>query len=353
MNDKIDDHILFWNNERGKKVLVSYRLGNNFFATHYKAAKPLLVQGKRIVPEMLDVDAFMEDYERQYEEITRLGQSALWTAEAYPAIPWMEAFFGCDIIAQEESFTAMPFIKDTSELDKLKFDMENPWVKKFFEFTIKLNKLSNERFPVGAPILRGQGDTMGALLGQAEFIYAMYEEEELVRRSLDKITTSFLQIYSELHKQVTVKNKALGFYHIYTPTEGLWFQDDIGALLSPEFYRNFILPNEKIICSEYEYNLVHLHPSAFHLLNDILSNDELKAVQINKDLAGPSIKEMLPQMEKVFLSGRPLVIWGDLSIEDIRLCYSSFDELSPGLFFNIVKNNFKSAKEFNLQLESI
>jgi hypothetical protein len=91
--------------------------------------------------------------------------------------------------------------------------------------------------------------------------------------------------------------------------------------------------------------MVHLHPSSFHLLDDILSNENLKAVEINKDVGGPSMTQMLPQFRKVLEKKCKLVTWGDLTEEDIQVV---FDNLPPeGIFFNILLPDLKSAKTIN------
>jgi hypothetical protein len=296
---------------------------------------------------MIDVDSFLEDYERQFNEITRLGQSGVWTAEPYTGIPWMEAFWGCEIIANRESFTARPAVKEAGDLEKLRFNPDNPWVVKFFEFVKKLNELSDGRFPVGAPIMRGQGDTAGALMGQTEFIYALYEEPEIIKKTLAKVVDSFLYIYGEMHRlnKPFYGGSSLGLYHVWTPGESLWFQDDISALLSPALYREFFLENERYICGKYKYTMMHLHPSSFHLLDDVLSNENLMAVEINKDAGGPSVKQMLVQYRKVLEKKRRLVIWGELSEEDV-ICV--LDNLPlEGVYFNILPPDVESAERLN------
>ena len=349
---RIEAHEKFWNHEKNPKPLVSFRLGNYFPATHYRAAEKLLVKGTRITPDMVDVDSFMEDYERQYNEVSALEQNGIWTAEPYTGIPWMEAFWGCEIAGNGESIMTRPFVNEARELEKLQFTMENPWVSKYFEFVKKLNDLSQERFPVGAPILRGQGDTVGALMGPTEMIYALYEEPDLVRKTLRKVTDSFLEIYGEMHRlnRPFYNGSSIGFYHVWAPGESLWFQDDISALLSPALYREFFLENERFFCGKYQYTLMHLHPSSFHLLDDILGNENLKAIEINKDVGGPSMDRMLPQFRKVLEKNRCLVIWGDLTEGEIQLIYDNLP--LTGIFFNIIAKDFMSARKIQLFLNS-
>ena len=144
---------------------------------------------------------------------------------------------------------------------------------------------------------------------------------------------------------------SIGFYHVWAPGKSLWFQDDIGALLSPGLYRDFFLENEKKICAQYDYTLMHLHPSAFHLLDDILTNENLKAVEVNKDVGGPDIAGMINRLKKVQEKGRCLVIWGSLTEDEIRLI---FDKLEPkGIFLNIIQPEFQKAKKIIHFLENL
>jgi hypothetical protein len=293
----------------------------------------------------------MEDYERQFSQANELVQSGVWTAEPYTGIPWMEAFWGCEIVANGESFVAQPLVKEARELEKLNFSADNPWAAKYFEFVKKLNDLSGGRFPVGAPILRGEGDTAGALMGQTEFIYALYEEPEIIKKTLAKVVDSFLYIYGETHRLNVpfCGGSSMGLYHVWVPGESLWFQDDISALLSPALYREFFLENERRFCGRYKYTMMHLHPSSFHLLDDILSNENLRAVEINKDADGPSVRQMLDQYRKVLEKKRCLVIWGELSEEDIQCVLDNLP--LEGVYFNILPPDFESAQRLNKLLQ--
>ena len=364
---RIEAHKKFWNHEKNTKPLVSFRIGTYFFASHYRAAEKLLTSKTRITPDMIDVDSFMEDYERMYNDASALGQSGFWTAEPYTGIPWMEAFWGCEIIATGESFVALPYVKEVRDFEKLQFSMENPWVAKYFEFVVKLNDWSQgrlpegnitpadsqHRFPVGAPILRGQGDTVGALMGQTEFIYALYEEPDIIRKILRKVVDSFLYIYEEMHRlnKPFHGGSSMGFYHVWAPGKSLWFQEDIGALLSPPLYRDFFLENERYFCSKYKYNMMHLHSSSFHLLDDILCNENLKALEINKDENGLSVEQMLPHFRKILRKKLCLVIWGNLNEKEIQLVCNNMP--LEGVFFNMVPPDFVAAERIHTCLNSV
>jgi hypothetical protein len=190
-------------------------------------------------------------------------------------------------------------------------------------------------------------------MGQTELILAMYEEPEMVKAFLGKMADSFIAINEEMHRlnQGFLGGSGIGFYHLWAPGKCIWYQEDICALLSPDLYKEFFLENEKRICSAYDYTLVHQHPSAFYNLDNLLLNEGLKVVEINKDAGGPDIRGMLPQFKKVLDKGRKLMVWGDLDEEEIKIVY---DNLPPeGICFNLIEENFEKALRVSAYLNGI
>ena len=109
MDDKIQRHKQYWNREDTGRPLVSVTIAEDFFfSRHYRSASDLLQPGKLITPDMLDVPAFMSDYERMYQESLLVEQDGFWVGTPYTGIPWMEAMLGCEIVAMEASFVSRP-----------------------------------------------------------------------------------------------------------------------------------------------------------------------------------------------------------------------------------------------------
>ncbi len=338
-------HRGFWERRRLDHPPASFKVGDFFFARHYSAARPLLVANRPVEPDMLRVDAFLPDYERMYREVERLGQDGFWTAEPYTGIPWMEAVLGCPIIAGEESFTSKPIFDDPREAEAaLRFDPENPWLRKYLEFTRALVDLSGGRFPVGQPIMRGPTDMVGALLGQTGMIFALADDPEGTRRLIRRVTEIFLAVIAEQKKIVPpfLGGSAIGFYHVWTPGTAIWFQDDLSAILSPDLYREYFLDSARLICRDYDFTAVHLHPSSFFIVDDLLGLDRLGAIQVNKDVGGPSVEEMLPTLGRI-LERKRLIFWGDLDLDELALVRDRLP--NRGLFLQIVARTFEDAEE--------
>ncbi|TVR55987.1 MAG: hypothetical protein EA426_14260 [Spirochaetaceae bacterium] len=133
VSHRIALHKEYWKRRPVAYPPTSFRCGDFFIARHFSAALPLLVPGKRITTEMLDVDAFLGDYERMFNEFEDVGQSAFWTAEPYTGVPWTEAILGCEVHAGGAGFTAEPWMESLDQIDELRFDPDNRWVKKYWE----------------------------------------------------------------------------------------------------------------------------------------------------------------------------------------------------------------------------
>jgi hypothetical protein len=347
MNDiesRLVRHNAFWEKKPVERPLIGFRIGDYLFANTFQAARPLLQEGKKILPEMVSVDRFIDDYERMHHESLETGQDAFWTASPFTAIPWMEAILGCEIRASEASFTSEPWLHDLNEIDQANVDEENnPWLAKYLEFVEKLTNQSQGRYPVGQPIMRGTSDMMGALRGQTNLVFDFVDNPEKIRQIGQKVTEIFRKVIQK-HQACTKTFQggyAMGFYHLWCPGPCIWFQEDLAALISPALYRKYIYELDSKICQGYEYTLCHIHPTSFFILDDLLQIDGLKAIEINKDIGGPSIKDMLPVFKKV-LHKKRLVIWGDLDEADLDVILQELPY--EGLYLHIVAATVEEAK---------
>ncbi|GEA15709.1 hypothetical protein E308F_19530 [Moorella sp. E308F] len=353
VEERIMRHLAFWNKKELDYPLAGFRIGNYFFSQSFNAAASLLARPQRVTPEMLQVNDYLDDYERMYQENLQVGQDAFWCAEPFTGIPWMEAFLGCHIYSSEESFWAKPYAESPAVISgKLQLNYNNPWYLKFNEFINKLVKLSVGRFPIGEPIMRGPSDLLGAILGQDKLVYYFYDYPELMQQLAREVTEAFLEVIANLLENVPpfYGGYSLGFYPLWAPGKCIWFQEDLSALCSPTIYRQFFLQCDRKICQAYPYTAVHLHPASFFILDDLLEIQELKVIEINKDVGGPSVRDMMPEFRRV-LEKKCLIIWGALDEEDIEVIRSELP--CRGIFLNIIAETLPRAKELNQFIKNI
>ena len=341
----IDIHKKFWKKKALDKIPSSYRVAEDFFfSAHFEAAKSLLVPGKQITPDMLSVDLFLEDYERHFQEVLKIDQQAFWCAEPFTGIPWMEGILGCPIVASDNSFVSKPTGVTAENIGQIKFDPQNEWYQKYIEFCIKLTKLSAGRFPVSQPIMRGPSDMTGAILGQGEMIYAVLRDKGMMKAIFEKVTYVFLEVIKGQYQATESFHGgySVGFFQVWSPGKVIWFQEDLTAVLSPPLYKELLKGCAEKICRDYPYTAFHLHPSSFFIVDSLLEVDGLKAIEVNKDVGGPSVKEMMGEFKKI-MDKKCLIIWGDLDEEDIDCIKGELP--NNGLYLNIIAESAERARQ--------
>lgn len=333
VESRIALHRDYWERKDLPHPLAVFRITPDFFLSrNYRAAHHLLVPGKIITPDMLVVDDFMDDYERMYQESEKIGQDGFFTAEPYTSMPWMEAMLGCEVIAGDHSFVTEPWMTSLDQVDGIELRPDNPWLLKYLEFTEKLVRLSDGRFPIGQPILRGPADVVGSTMGQAEMVLAMVDEPEIMKAFFMKSAVAQRELIRRMWELTPLfhDGAAMGFYHVWTPEPCIWYQEDLSTIMSPSMYDEFLCPVEKEICDGYAQTMIHLHPAAFFILDSLLENDFLSAIQVNKDVGGPSVPEMISEIRKI-VERKNFVFWGDLTVDDIKCLRDNLP--AKGLFF--------------------
>jgi hypothetical protein len=99
-------------------------------------------------------------------------------------------------------------------------------------------------------------------------------------------------------------------------------------------------PCGELICREYDYTAIHIHPSSFFIVDELLKMAKLKVIQINKDVGGPSVAAMMDLFKKI-VQTKNLIIWGDLNEEDLKLIQDQLP--ATGVYLHIVAEDIAHA----------
>lgn len=317
ITNKINKFKQFWE-KKNVEFLNAYCPGDYFVSKRYEAAKPFLDNPGEVFPEDILPDSFKADYLRIYELYNAVEGDGVYTAVPFIGMPWLEAMAGCRILSTSSSFIAEKPLAGGENVITIRED--NRWIDLYMQFTDMLCEISQGRFAVGQPILRGPCDLLGELFGQKELVYLFYDEPELISKLFDDYICFFLDITKKQKEKIKpfYGGYLIGFYDLWCPGECIWFQDDLTSLLSPAIYEKYVLPVHKRLAALYKYSLIHLHPSSFYILDYLLDIPELGCIQVNKDVGGPPVKDMLPFLLKI-QKKKNLVVSGDFTDEELDL----------------------------------
>jgi len=328
LEQKVALHKRFWSGEPMKQPMYSISCGGDrMLANKTAVARSLLVPGRTITPDMISVDAFVEEElawweDRQAREETGRFSSGdrMAGVGAYSGIPWMEAILGCSIEAMEASMISRPCMESPGDPAKIKIDYENnAWIEKYFEFLEKYRAAFGGDRPVIETLLRGVSDTYGALVGQVDMIYAIYDDPEAVQACFDAISRE----YTELIKKIITYTTPImgGYLHpqgIWCPGTPNMFQEDLTSLMTPAHYREMIKPLHDRMCGEFGTNIIHTHPTSYHIFEDLIQVQNLSALQMQKDVGEDSLDHHLAKLRQVQAAGIPIFFNSPLTLPELE-----------------------------------
>ena len=264
---------------------------------------------------------------------------------AYTPFPWLEAMLGSDVQIGNEAIWAQEGGFDYADVKKLDFSEDNPWRRKYLEFVALLNNHFGDRCPVGQPILRGVSDMIAALRGASQMVLDLYDGPEEFRRLAGRCTdlSSGLWRISKASRDHLRGGTRWSSSALWAPDRVIRMQEDGSAFFSPGLYVKHLQKEDE---RRPPFPLQR-DPSPFLVpfpAPSFWRSIRLKCIQINKDVGGSEIAEMVPFFKRVQDRGKSLLIRGKLDHEDLGLLRKR--ALTDGLYLQIVVESPDETKRF-------
>ncbi|NLN16403.1 MAG: hypothetical protein GX182_03675 [Firmicutes bacterium] len=342
--EKVEGYRAFWELADVKRPLVGFSLKSWFPLMEFEASAKWQ-EYDYLTPEMIEPEAFVEDQERLLREGEQIDDDIFRGASPSQAVPWLCAMLGSPLRILPESILGEDMDLEWDEIEELELDKENPWFKKYIEFTKVLVESSAGRYPVSHGTLVGPSDLAGVVRGRNRNIFDMYDEPEKSSDLLWKTARIFVEVLEEQRRHIPTYHGGYfdAQYQLWTPGPTIRMQEDASGLFSPELYRRFLQPVDRWLASQYSHNFIHLHSTSMHILDCFLEIEELRCFQVNNDVSGPPIAKMVPYFQAIQRAKRPLLIRGSFTPDELRLL---MDSLSPrGLYLYIMVESMEEIEQ--------
>jgi hypothetical protein len=289
--------------------------------------------GGELAPASIDVEAFLPEYERLFRLHDETAGDFIWSAAAFWGIPWMEALAGCSVIADHTTGSSRSekpeHPPDAGQIPE--FDRDDPWVRKALDFLFALRRSSRGRFPLATTLLRGISDLLAALYGNPDFLFALMDRPKEMRRVVRKLTDLWIAFARSQLDAIPDYYGGTGsfYYAVWLSGKGVWLQEDASALMSPRLFAEFIAPAIHEMAGSFHSSVIHLHPSTYIPVEHLVQTP-ISAVELHIDFGGPRAEELYPYYRRI-LEHKPLIIWGDLTSEDLDFVASKLDRQALAL----------------------
>ena len=334
---KIERYKAFWNRDPVERPLVGFTFKTWFPMREFRASTAWETSGiDHLTPEMIDPEEFADDEEHILSEGERTGDDIFRGAAVSQVVPWLGAMLGCQLRILPGSVLTEERALPWDELEDIGLDPENVWYRKYMEFADVLVKRSAGRYPVSHGMLAGPSDLAATLRGHTESIIDLIATPDRASRMLWRMAEIFREITDAIWAQLPLFHGGYfdAQYMLWSPEPIIRMQEDATALYSPTLYQEYLQQIDRDIAGRYGCCFMHLHSTSMFILDLILEIEELGCFEVNNDIGGPPMEDMLPYFQMIQNANRSLLIRGSFSPDELRFL---LDRLDPrGLYMFIM-----------------
>lgn len=219
------------------------------------------------------------------------------------------AYLGCDLIFDPRTSWAKPNIVDWDAPPPLTFDTKNCWWTLTLQMIDRALDRAPGRYFVGLTDLHGGMDALSAMRGRELLCVDLIERPDTVRAAMeDLITPLWFDIYDEMQRPIQEKlSGSSTWLSAWSP--GRWYPTscDFAALISPEMFDRFILPDIVAQVEWLDHSLYHLDgPDAIRHLDSLLDISELGGIQWVPGAGAPAMAHWIPLLKRIQQAGKLL-----------------------------------------------
>jgi hypothetical protein len=324
---KVARYRTFWSRSETRRPLVAFTLTGWFPLNDFAVCRSW-APGSELTPERIDPAEFLDDHIRMLREGETMDDDAIRGAcPAQLAFPWLPGMLGAKVRILPGSVVGEERHVPLEEALEVRLDPANPWFRKYMQFGEALAERAQGAFPVSHAGEIGPTDLHALLRGSTESLLDPTDDPAATACLLEKLGVLFAELTQEFWKRVPLLEGGYfdAQYCLWAPGSIMRMQEDATATYSPRLYRRFVQPVDRAIARRFDNAFMHLHSTSMFLLDAFLEIAEIRCFEINRDVLGPPLAAMIPHFQRVQRAGRPLLIRGSFSPEEMRLLMDSLD----------------------------
>jgi len=345
--ESIQRYAAFWRNERIDRPPVVFDIVGPHGHPTYDAGPEM---GVAYHPEKYenDLEGFCRDYERMWEARVNCRDDSIPCVEPMTADVFGS---GWTVGGRQVNRRAPRGALAQVRLDEIAADAESEQLESALQQVSYVAQQSRGRFGVNV-----DGMTTTAMIskwrGGTQFMYDIVDDPKGVRALAERITQHCLQVQAKVDGLLPRPEGGTchGWLYYWNPGRGFWFQEDDAIMVSPRTYRDLFLDLDRAICNSTDHAAVHWHSGMLHLLDELLTIENLRLVQISIDPNGPPIESMLETCQRIEAAGKKAGIQCQPEKDFVKLVFSKLRPGSCLFFFNRI-GSIAEANDFVAWLE--
>lgn len=217
-------------------------------------------------------------------------------------------FKGCKF-QLEDTVWFFPSLEEGGELE---FDPNATLYRKTLELTKYFAAESNGRYFVDTPDTSGWLDALAHLRGNEELLMDLFDDPDWVQRQMRKIGDSWHLLMNQIFDITLPVNDGggvIGWLGTWGPGRHTQMQADISVMLSPDMYREFVVPELIEQTSVLDNALYHFDgEEQTRHLDALFSLPQVKAIQWTNIAGRPGPSHYIDVLKKMQAAGKCLML---------------------------------------------
>jgi hypothetical protein len=332
---KIEGYRKFWKRSSVSRPLVGFTYKGWLPVQEYSKSSSW-PEDTYLAPSMVDPQDYLDDQERMLLEGNTMDDDIIRGACPHQGIPWNCGMLGGKLRILPGSVLAEDMNLDLANIPEIRLDDTNPWFCKYLDYAEALVKHADGRYPVSHGSVVGPSDLVVILRGHVETVLDMMGENDGIQDLFSRMADLFIKSCDALWERVPLWEDGYydAQYYLWAPGSIARLQEDALPVFSPDLYKKYIQHLDEKIASRYDYSFMHLHSTSMFVLDHLLDVKSIRAFEVNNDVAGPPISEMITYIRKIQEQKKPVIFRGSFTNEDMT---EIKNELDPcGLYLHIM-----------------
>ncbi len=335
--EKIEGYKRFWDRASVSRPLVGFSFKSWFPLDEFKASASWQ-KDTFLTNDLVRPAEFIDDQEKLLREGEVIEDDILRGASPSQAIFWGAGTLGSQMRVLPGNIVAVDRDMAWEDLQDVSLEShkESPWFNIYLEFIDRLVKSSDGRYPVSHGTLLGPLDYAVSLRGHEQTAIDLMLEPDKALDLLTRLGEFFISITKAAWDRIPLFHGGYydAQYQLWAPDSIVRLQEDAVAVISPDLYKNYLSKVDRQVASNFNNSFMHLHATSMFILHHLLENEYLRAFEINNDVGGPPLTEMVPYFQMVQKADRPLIIRGSFTEDELKLLMDNLD--SKGLYIYIM-----------------
>jgi len=234
-------------------------------------------------------------------------------------------YLGCNAVERRDTVWFEPCIEDPDEA-VFEYDPNN----RYWDFQLRLIKglleAGRGKYLITFPDLIEGLDTLAAMRGTEQLLTDLVDRPEWVHGSLSRITELYIKHYDILYELIKDETRGSHFW-AWAPGKMAKFQCDFSAMISPEMFRNFMVPVLESLTEHVDHCMYHWDgPGAIPHLDVLLSIPGIEMLQWTPGagLEPATGRRWWPLFHKTIDAGKKICLTSDVNLASLALLRREF-----------------------------